>query len=115
MGAVAEARAFTAAFLADVTDPVVAADAALLVSELVGNAIRHTDGPEWLLLVRCPGLLRIEVGDPSPRRPRPRHPRGPDDPGGRGLILLKCLALKCGWRRRGAGKVVWCELRIPAG
>ncbi|MFF3071912.1 ATP-binding protein [Kitasatospora sp. NPDC057904] len=114
-GAAAEARALTAAFLADVADPIAVGDAALLVSELVGNAVRHTGRPGWLLLVRCPGLLRIEVSDSSPRPPLPRRPSGPGTPGGHGLFLLNRLALHWGWHRRGAGKVVWCELRIPAG
>ncbi|MFD9685021.1 ATP-binding protein [Kitasatospora sp. NPDC059146] len=114
-GASAEARALTVAFLADVADPVVAVDAALLVAELVGNAVRHTGQPGWLLLVRRPDLLRIEVSDSSPRPPVPRRPRGPGEPGGHGLLLLDRLALRWGWRRWGPGKVVWCELRIPAG
>ncbi|MFJ3788441.1 ATP-binding protein [Kitasatospora sp. NPDC090091] len=114
-GVVADARSVTVDFLADVADPSVVADAVLLVSELVGNAIRHAGQPGWLLLVRRPGLLRIEVSDSSSRPPRPRRPRGAEAPGGLGLFLLGCLALQWGWRPLGPGKAVWCELRLPPG
>ncbi|MFJ9611616.1 ATP-binding protein [Kitasatospora sp. NPDC101176] len=114
-GAVAEAREFTAAFLADVTDPMMVADAVLLVSELVGNAVRHTRGPRALLLIRAGGRLRIEVSDESPRPPTPRPPHGPDEKGGLGLFLLLSIALQWGWRPMGPGKTVWCDLRLPGG
>ncbi|MGW2374310.1 MULTISPECIES: ATP-binding protein [Kitasatospora] len=114
-GTISEARSCTAAFLADVADPLVVADAVLLVSELVGNAIRHTGAPDSLLLVRCPGLLRIEVSDASRRPPLPRTPYGPIETGGLGLFLLGRLALRWGWYPAGPGKAVWCELRIPEG
>ncbi|MQS16848.1 ATP-binding protein [Streptomyces kaniharaensis] len=118
-GAVAEARALTADFLADVADPTVVADAILLVSELAGNVLRHTSGPGALLLVRVAGVLRIEVSDTSPRPPLPRPPHGPDESGGLGLFLLSRLTLRWGWRplgpgdRLGPGKTVWCDLRLP--
>ncbi|MFH9347673.1 ATP-binding protein [Kitasatospora sp. NPDC017646] len=112
-GAVAEARSCTADFLADVADSRMVADAVLLVSELVGNAVRHTGAPRSLLLVRCRGLLRIEVSDASRRPPLPRTPYGASESGGRGLFLLSRLALRWGWYPASPGKSVWCELRIP--
>ncbi|MEU9044858.1 MULTISPECIES: ATP-binding protein [unclassified Kitasatospora] len=113
-GAAAEARAVTARFLADVPDRAVVADAVLLVSELVGNAQRHTAGPGALLLVRTDGALRIEVSDPSRRPPMPRAPYGDDGSGGLGLFLVNRLSRRWGWRPLGPGKAVWCELRMPA-
>ncbi|MFJ3221272.1 ATP-binding protein [Kitasatospora sp. NPDC086801] len=110
----ADARAFTAEFLADVTDPMVVADAVLLVSELVGNALRHTGEPGALFLTRTAGRLRIEVSDASPRPPLPRPPHRPDESGGLGLFLLSRLALRWGWHPSGPGKTVWCDLRLPA-
>ncbi|WP_162002374.1 ATP-binding protein [Streptomyces sp. CB01881] len=112
-GAVGEARAFTAAVLADVPDPMVVADAVLLVSELVTNACRHADGPESLLLARGPRVLRIEVTDGNPHPPRPRPLYRADETGGFGLFLLSNVAFSWGWRPRSAGKAVWCELRLP--
>ncbi|MFI6154828.1 ATP-binding protein [Kitasatospora sp. NPDC051170] len=112
-GSAAEARLCTVGFLADVADPLVVADAVLLVSELVGNAVRHTGAPRWLLLVRAPGLLRIEVGDASPRPPLPRPPTPADHTGGLGLFLLNHLSQHWGWHTADTGKVVWCDLRVP--
>ncbi|MFE6489514.1 ATP-binding protein, partial [Streptomyces sp. NPDC057757] len=86
--------------------PVVVADAVLLVSELVGNALRHGGGPGDLVLVRVTGRLRIEVSDASPRPPVPRPPHHPDEAGGLGLLLLSRLALRWGWRPSGPGKSV---------
>ncbi|WP_179853115.1 MULTISPECIES: ATP-binding protein [unclassified Streptomyces] len=113
-GAVAEARALTADFLADVGDPLVVADAVLLVSELVGNAVRHTHGPGALLLLRETGHLRIEVTDTSPRPPRPRPPHDVQEAGGLGLFLLTRLAQHWGWYPLARGKTVWCDLRCPS-
>ncbi|MER7769179.1 ATP-binding protein [Kitasatospora sp. NPDC096140] len=112
-GAAAEARAVTARFLADVTDRELVRDAVLLVSELVGNAQRHTAGPGALLLVRGDGALRIEVSDPSRRAPVPRAPYTDNGSGGLGLHLVERLSLRWGWRPLGPGKTVWCELRVP--
>ncbi|CAM5589500.1 hypothetical protein SGRIM128S_06231 [Streptomyces griseomycini] len=60
---------------------------ALLVSELVTNALRHATGPIGVRLVRpadLGGVLLVEVSDPLPEFPHERVAR-PDDEGGRGL------------------------------
>ncbi|MEV6734291.1 ATP-binding protein [Streptomyces sp. NPDC051364] len=69
-----------------------AADAAvLIVTELVTNAVRHTDGPCSLDLVLHEGLLDIDVTDTSsaPPEPRPAHLNGT---GGWGWILVRHMA-----------------------
>ncbi|MFE6866648.1 ATP-binding protein [Kitasatospora sp. NPDC057692] len=113
LGVAAEARARTADWLDDTTERAVVADVVLLVSELIGNAVRHAGAPGALLLVRDASLLRIEVTDSSPRPPRPRPTHHPADPGGLGLFLLGRLALRWGWYRNGPGKAVWCEVFLP--
>ncbi|MFJ6063411.1 ATP-binding protein [Streptomyces tendae] len=90
--------------------------AALLVSELVTNALRHATGPIGVRLVRGPagaaGALLVEVSDPLPDPPRERVAR-PDDEDGRGLQLVASAARRWGTRPGEAGKTVWFELALP--
>ncbi|MFE0415934.1 ATP-binding protein [Streptomyces tendae] len=90
--------------------------AALLVSELVTNALRHATGPIGVRLVRGPagaaGVLLVEVSDPLPDPPRERVAR-PDDEDGRGLQLVASAARRWGTRPGEAGKTVWFELALP--
>ncbi|MFJ9725527.1 ATP-binding protein [Streptomyces sp. NPDC101209] len=89
--------------------------AALLVSELVTNALRHATGPIGVRLVRpaaLPGVLLVEVSDPLPDLPRERVAR-PEDESGRGLQLVAHSSRRWGTRPGGAGKTVWFELAVP--
>ncbi|WP_406729695.1 ATP-binding protein [Streptomyces sp. GD-15H] len=89
--------------------------AALLVSELVTNALRHATGPIGVCLSRPSGpdgVLRVEVSDPLPDLPHERVAR-PEDEGGRGLQLVACTARRWGTRPGDAGKTVWFELTVP--
>ncbi|CAM5387481.1 non-specific serine/threonine protein kinase OS=Streptomyces tendae OX=1932 GN=GUR47_15350 PE=3 SV=1 [Streptomyces tendae] len=92
--------------------------AALLVSELVTNALRHATGPIGVRVVRGPagaaGVLLVEVSDPLPDPPRERAAR-PDDEDGRGLQLVASAARRWGTRPGEAGKTVWFELTLPLG
>ncbi len=89
--------------------------AALLVSELVTNALRHATGPVGVCLTRPSGrsgVLLVEVSDPVPEPPHERVAR-PDDEGGRGLQLLARSSRRWGHRSGPHGKTVWCELVVP--
>ncbi|MEU3093500.1 ATP-binding protein [Streptomyces sp. NPDC006967] len=89
--------------------------AALLVGELVTNALRHATGPIGVRLVRPDGLadiLLVEVSDPLPDPPRER-PARPEDEGGRGLQLLASASRRWGTRPGAVGKTVWFELTVP--
>ncbi|AVV40687.1 ATP-binding protein [Streptomyces sp. ID05-04B] len=89
--------------------------AALLVSELVTNALRHATGPIGVRLVRparLEGVLLVEVSDPLPDPPRERIAR-PEDESGRGLQLVASSSRRWGTRPGGAGKTVWFELAVP--
>ncbi|MFH8366744.1 ATP-binding protein [Streptomyces sp. NPDC018031] len=97
------------------------ADAAeLLTSELVTNALVHTDDGAVVTVTldgghpteRRRGRLRVEVRDFVDRRPTPRrHPEGAEEgTSGRGLLLVNALADAWGVRAQDVGKVVWFEL-----
>ncbi len=89
--------------------------AALLVSELVTNALRHATGPIGVRVVRGPagaaGILLVEVSDPLPDPPRERVAH-PDDEDGRGLQLVASVTRRWGTRPGEAGKTVWFELAL---
>ncbi|NEB04457.1 ATP-binding protein [Streptomyces sp. SID13726] len=89
--------------------------AALLVSELVTNSLRHATGPIGVRLVRpggVPGVLLVEVSDPLPDPPRERV-ADLDDESGRGLQLVAHAAHRWGTRPGTTGKTVWFELAVP--
>lgn len=84
--------------------------AELLTSELVTNALIHTDHDAVLTATVGPRGLRVEVRDFMGRRPRLRVPDADDGTHGRGLILVQSLADAWGVRTHGVGKSVWFEL-----
>ncbi|MES4889740.1 ATP-binding protein [Streptomyces sp. NPDC096012] len=89
--------------------------AALLVSELVTNSMRHATGPIGVRLVRPAGLdgaLLVEVSDPLPDPPRERVARLEDE-SGRGLQLVAGSSRRWGTRPGVGGKTVWFELTVP--
>ncbi|MFE2725468.1 SpoIIE family protein phosphatase [Kitasatospora sp. NPDC059327] len=85
--------------------------AELLVSELVTNSVRYASAPIGVRLTLGETLL-VEISDPLPDPPRARHAAEADE-GGRGLELVRRLALRWGARAEGMGKVVWFEQALP--
>ena len=88
--------------------------AELLTSELVTNAIVHTDHDAVLTATVGPRGLRVEARDFVARRPRLRVPVADDGTNGRGLLLVQSLADAWGVRAHGVGKAVWFELEAEA-
>jgi len=86
--------------------------AALLVSEVVTNALLHAKGPVTVEVLQQGSTYRIGVRDGSRTPPTDKGYRA-DDATGRGLLLLDCLAAAWGWKRIGLGKVVWFDLPVP--
>ncbi|WP_245606515.1 SpoIIE family protein phosphatase [Streptomyces himastatinicus] len=84
----------------------------LLVSELVGNVVRHAKGPIRLRLLRSRSLI-CEVSDGSPTTPRIRRASDTDE-GGRGLQLVSALSHRWGTRFTPTGKCIWAEQPLPA-
>ena len=103
------ARDFIAAHLADPELTDLRETAVLLVSEVVTNALRHTDGQVQLEIRRYRDRVRVEVADEASRGPIPSHP-GLQDESGRGVPLMDALSDRGGTSPHGAGKVVWFEL-----
>ncbi|RKT56254.1 ATP-binding protein [Saccharothrix australiensis] len=89
--------------------PDVAEDAALVVTELVSNAVDHATGPLELAVSRTAQGIRIEVSDRSPTMPEPR-PVQVDSARGRGLIIVAALSREWGTSPTADGKTVWAEL-----
>lgn len=86
--------------------------AELLITELVTNALVHTDQGAEVSATLASARLRVEVRDYAARRPRPYVPSADDGTHGRGLVLVQALADAWGVDALspGAGKVVWFEL-----
>ncbi|MFJ2951810.1 ATP-binding protein [Streptomyces sp. NPDC087226] len=87
-------------------------DAVLLVSELVGNAVRHTGARIIGLRMRHRrGWIRVEVRDPSRGLPC-LLPVQELDTSGRGLFLVDKLADRWGVDLLPRGKTTWFEMRV---
>ena len=91
-----------------------ASDVALVVSELVTNAITHGAAPVSLCVVPLRGeshaTIRVEVTDASPALTGPVRESAHDFPGHRGLLLVDRLSQRWGCDPAPEGKRVWCEL-----
>ena len=85
-------------------------DAQLLVSELVGNAVRH-GLPPIEVAVKCVGekCLEVRVRDTG-REPPTARPGGVEAEGGRGLQLVDLLSSDWGTETDALGKTVWFRL-----
>ncbi|MFF4574053.1 ATP-binding protein [Streptomyces sp. NPDC001410] len=121
---VARARADSLAFLSSCgigRETGFASDLALVVSELMTNAVTHgrvpgTSGRQIGMSIEKAGnVYRIEVRD-TQRNGMPvlGEPNGLGG-GGRGLLLVESLSDKWGVRPEGAGKTVWAEKEFGAG
>ncbi|HEV7204087.1 MAG TPA: ATP-binding protein [Jatrophihabitans sp.] len=89
------------------------ADAEIIVSELLTNAINAWCDSTELRLSARDDLVRIEVHDDAGGEPRQRRPDH-DDQHGRGLMIVSALAHEWGFERYGRGKRVWAELFVRA-
>jgi len=80
----------------------------LVVSELVGNGVRHA-GTELALDLRLePTTFRVEVTDTAPGRVAP-DPPDPLGANGRGLGIVERTCERWGISYTAAGKTVWAE------
>lgn len=84
-------------------------DVALVVSELVTNAVIHGRGDITLDVVVGPDAVHVSVEDAGPEPPTPRAAE-PADESGRGLLLVSRIASQWGVRPVDTGKVVWADV-----
>ncbi|MFF8725701.1 ATP-binding protein [Streptomyces sp. NPDC015171] len=96
--------------------------AALIITELIANASRHTPCPEIRLTVGRPSATRLRVGvvDREPSRLPSLSQATYEDESGRGLLLVDAVADWWGYDLHGSdrrpwGKEVWAELRTEGG
>ncbi|MFJ3445569.1 SpoIIE family protein phosphatase [Streptomyces sp. NPDC086081] len=84
----------------------------VVVSELVTNALVHTDGRVRMDLTLINDRLRIAVADASPRTPVRPTSIGWEATGGRGILLVEALSTTWGTLPVSGGKQVWAELLL---
>ncbi|WP_406131915.1 SpoIIE family protein phosphatase [Streptomyces anthocyanicus] len=87
----------------------------LIVSELVTNALVHTDGKVRLDLTLIGGRLRVAVADASPRTPVKPTSIGWEATGGRGILLVEAMSATWGTLPVSGGKQVWSEIPVGGG
>jgi anti-sigma regulatory factor (Ser/Thr protein kinase) len=82
----------------------------LVVSELVTNALVHTDGQVRLDLTLSNHRLRVAVTDSSPRTPVKPTSIGWEATGGRGILLVEAMSAEWGTLPVSGGKQVWADV-----
>ncbi|MEA2295283.1 MAG: serine/threonine-protein kinase RsbW [Solirubrobacteraceae bacterium] len=87
-------------------------DVALIVSELISNAVRHGAGAIELRMTVDDGVLHGEVIDEGPGFETELREQGADEIGGRGLPLVARLSRE--WGVFDGSSHVWFELDRPA-
>ncbi len=91
-------------------------DTALLVAELVGNALRHADPlPDGTISVSWdvgPSALVVSVTDGGASTSPGLRPMHAYETSGRGLPIVEALALEWGVRRRDGATTVWATMPL---
>ncbi|MGC5011437.1 ATP-binding protein [Streptosporangium sp. DT93] len=93
-------------------------DVVLAVSELVTNAIRHSDSAcrdfIGLTVAATNEIIYVHVNDPGSLLSGPHVRKEVDAEDGRGLLIVREISLEWGTREHGhgLGRTVWCA--IPA-
>ncbi|MGW4490689.1 ATP-binding protein [Streptomyces sp. NPDC004376] len=88
-----------------------AEDGALIVSELVANAVQHARWESIRVVIDRPAAawVRVSVEDLCGARPVARE-ADDDEEGGHGLRLVAASAADWGTDERRWGKIVWADL-----
>ena len=112
---VREARSLVAKALGDL--PSRLDDAVLMTSELVTNAVLHTnsrqpDGTVMITVLESGGGVRVEVADSGSELSAPVVRAERFSVGGLGLFLVQNLADQWGYLRNESGTTVWFWLAL---
>jgi anti-sigma regulatory factor (Ser/Thr protein kinase) len=110
----AEARSWLMSYLNERhVDEATAGDAALVVSELVTNALRHGAGPTVVRAALTLGEVQLSVTDSGGGEPRMLPPE-PGRVGGLGLVVVDRVTADWGVAPFPGGKTVWALLARPS-
>jgi signal transduction histidine kinase len=93
--------------------PGIEASAALVTSELVTNAIEHSEEDIFVRFRAEHDMIRIEVVDSGGGTPEVLD-RGSDNETGRGLLIVDRMTDGWGWHPLGEGKRVWADLLLES-
>ncbi|TDB99360.1 ATP-binding protein [Nonomuraea longispora] len=92
-------------------------EAVLAVSELMTNALRHSDPKPYdligLTVAATGGTVYVGVRDPGSTFSAPHIRQEPEADDGRGLLIINEIAQEWGVREHGhgLGRTVWCAIR----
>ncbi|MEU2874467.1 ATP-binding protein [Streptomyces olivoreticuli] len=122
---VGKARRFVRATLADQSDGALVDNVAVIVSELLSNALQHgrrgsgchplPSSPVWLSLAYRDTTVLCAVSDPYPGTPI-LNKSSPLAESGRGLHIIDQLSDSWGWAlARHGGKTVWATVSTAGG
>jgi hypothetical protein len=106
------ARGFVLGMLGPWRGEQLAADTALVVTELATNAVVHAGSAFSVSLTLSGGAIRISVGDTLPLGPRGADQKLTAAPG-HGLGVVAAMATRWGVETVPGGKAVWAELPLP--
>lgn len=91
-------------------------DTLLATSELVSNALEHTDGPcslrAWVIAGHR--TIRVEVTDRNADAELTASMPSAEHHHGRGLAIVHAVASRWGTDRKAGGKTVWFEVDVPS-